>query len=74
MLPGDQGTLVSISDGTFVNHPTNPDGTMLQYGNGTMVEHGDEGTMLRHGDSTLGREGEGTMVTHGTGPGSAISR
>ena len=67
MLPGDQGTLISISDGTFVNHPTNPeyDGTMLQYGDGTMVQHG-TGSMIG--------EGGGTMVQHDTGPGSAISR
>lgn len=59
MLPGDHGTLISQSDGTFVNHPTNPeyDGTMLHYGDGTMLNHGD-----------------GTMVKHDTGPGSAMSR
>lgn len=42
MLPGDQGTLVSLNDGTFVNHPTNLDldGTMIQYAeDGTMVKH-----------------------------------
>ena len=48
MLPGDQGTLVSVADGTFVNHPTNPDdGTMIQYSNGTA-----DGTMLRHGEGS----------------------
>ena len=71
MLPGDQGTLVSQTDGTFVNHPTNPDGygTMVQHEDGTMVQHGD-GTMLRHEEE----EQQGTMVQHDTGPGTAISR
>ena len=87
MLPGDQGTLISNSDGTFVNHPTNPeyDGTMLQYGDGTMLNHGDgtlpskegeEGPMApsTQEDGTMLKHGDGTMLNHGTGPGSAISR
>ncbi len=44
MLPGDQGTLVSNADGTFVNYKTNEikyDGTMVEYDSaaGTMVKH-----------------------------------
>lgn len=81
MLRGDQGTLVSQADGTFVNHATNPDygGTMLQYGDGTMLNHGTmenngEGTMLNHGDGTMINHGEGSLVQHKSGPGSAISR
>ena len=72
MLPGDQGTLVSQTDGTFVNHPTNPEGygTMVQHDDGTMVHHG-EGTMVHHEDED---EGDGTMLRHDTGPGTAISR
>jgi hypothetical protein len=85
MLPGDQGTLVSQTDGTFVNHPTNPeeygtmvqheDGTMVQHGDGTMVQHGD-GTMVQHGDGTMVQyeESESSMVQHDTGPGTALSR
>ena len=87
MLPGDQGTLGSLSDGTFVNHPTKPDydGTMLQYedgtmlNHGTMLDHGEDGTMLNHG--SLESRGEGVLLRHGDtssqpkkGPGSAISR
>jgi len=63
MVPGDQGTLVSLQDGssagTFVNHSTGTgdvsDGTMINY-------------------STGGGTGAGTMVQHNTGPGTANSR
>ncbi len=80
MLPGDQGTLVSQTDGTFVNHPTNPEGygTMVHHEDGTMVHHGD-GTMVQHGDGTMvhhedEEEGDGKMLRYDTGPGTAISR
>jgi len=61
MLPGDQGTLVSLQDGssagTFVNHSTGTgnisDGTMINYSTGG---------------------GGGTMLQHNTGPGTALSR
>jgi hypothetical protein len=80
MLPGDQGTLVSQTDGTFVNHPTNPEGygTMVHHEDGTMVHHGD-GTMVQHGDGTMVHHedeevGDGKMLRYDTGPGTAISR
>jgi len=67
MVPGDQGTLVSLQDtssaGTFVNHST---GTDLS--DGTMVQHSTGGgTMVQHSTG-------GSMVQHNTGPGTAVSR
>jgi hypothetical protein len=43
MLPGDQGTLISNADGTFVNYKTNN----LEY-DGTMVQYDEGGTMVKH--------------------------
>ena len=58
MVPGDQGTLVSLQDGTgagtFVNHSTGhemSDGTMINYSTGG-----------------------GTMLQHDTGPGTGVSK
>jgi len=67
MVPGDQGTLVSLQDtssaGTFVNHST---GTDLS--DGTMINHSTGGgTMVQHSTG-------GSMVQHNTGPGTAVSR
>lgn len=47
IVPGDQGTLVSLpggDQGTFVNHSTGPgsstdNGTMINYSDGTMLQH-----------------------------------
>jgi len=67
MLPGDQGTLVSNADGTFVNYKTNEikyDGTMVEYDSaaGTMVKH-DTGPGSAHAKTISELESNvGTMV------------
>ena len=77
MTAGDQGTLVSLQDGssagTFVNHSTGTgnisDGTMINYRWLMIIKHYLNNLYLF---STGG--GGGTMLQHNTGPGTALSR
>ena len=70
MVPGDQGTLVSLEGaGTFVNHDTGDagggggDGTMINYstGGGTMLQHSTPGTAISRTMSEI-ESNLGTMV------------
>jgi len=69
MIPGDQGTLVSLpggDQGTFLNHSTGPttdNGTMINYSEGTMVQHdtGGPGTAQSKTMSEI-ESAMGTMV------------
>jgi len=97
IVPGDQGTLRSLTgveDGTFVNHPTGPgtadEGTMLNYSEGTMVQHDTApDTPLLPGtahsktmselESSMGtmvinESSENTMKQYGTAPGQGAYR
>lgn len=83
MVPGDQGTLVSLpgDQGTFVNHSTGggDSGTMINYSEGTMVQHntGPGTTVSRTmseiesnlGTMVINNSLENTMKQYGTAPG-----
>jgi len=83
MVPGDQGTLVSLQEdqGTFVNHSTGggDSGTMINYSDGTMVQHNTgPGTAVSRtmseiesnlGTMVINSSLENTMKQYGTAPG-----
>merc|ERR1719435_120286 len=83
MVPGDQGTLVSLpgDQGTFVNHSTGggDSGTMINYSEGTMVQHNTgPGTAVSRtmseiesnlGTMVINNSLENTMKQYGTAPG-----
>jgi len=84
MVPGDQGTLVSLQgdQGTFVNHSTGggDSGTMINYSTeGTMVQHNTgPGTAVSRtmseiesdlGTMVINNSLENTMKQYGTAPG-----
>ena len=84
MVPGDQGTLVSLEGaGTFVNHDTG-DGTMINYstGGGTMLQHNTPGTAVSRtmseiesnlGTMVINESEQSTMKQYGTAPGQAYT-
>jgi len=83
MVPGDQGTLVSLQgdQGTFVNRGTGggDSGTMIDYSDGTMVQHNTgPGTAVSRtmseiesnlGTMVINNSIENTMKQYGTAPG-----
>merc|ERR1712013_456068 len=83
MVPGDQGTLVSLpgDQGTFVNHSMGggDSGTMINYSDGTMVQHNTgPGTAVSRtmseiesnlGTMVINNSLENTMKQYGTAPG-----
>ena len=87
MVPGDQGTLVSLEGaGTFVNHDTADcgDGTMINYstGGGTMLQHNTPGTAISRtmseiesnlGTMVINESEQSTMKQYGTAPGQAYT-
>ena len=87
MVPGDQGTLVSLEGaGTFVNHDTGDvsDGTMINYstGGGTMLQHNTPGTAISRtmseiesnlGTMVINESEQSTMKQYGTAPGQAYT-
>ena len=88
MVPGDQGTLVSLEGaGTFVNHDTadaGGDGTMINYstGGGTMLQHNTPGTAISRtmseiesnlGTMVINESEQSTMKQYGTAPGQAYT-
>ena len=87
MVPGDQGTLVSLEGaGTFVNHDTGDaaDGTMINYstGGGTMLQHNTPGTAVSRtmseiesnlGTMVINESEHSTMKQYGTAPGQAYT-
>merc|ERR1712013_918705 len=83
MVPGDQGTLVSLpgDQGTFVNHSMGggDSGTMINYSDGTMVQHNTgPGTAVSRtmseiesnlGTMVINNSLENTMKQYATAPG-----